>query len=161
MVKAEPLERQIAHYVSGMRLPPQYVDGVAEELRQRQSPSVDVAKLRREIERWRRLYVLGEIDERRLKRELTPLKGRLADADRPLVDIHRALSYLRDVGSLWAESPRHLQREFVHEVFDRIEVEGPDIMAITPKDTFSLLFAIDRRERYGGVMELIRPTASR
>jgi hypothetical protein len=40
---------------------------------------------------------------------------------------------LRDVARLRAEGPRLLQREFVREVFQRIVVEGPEILAITAR----------------------------
>ena len=64
--------------------------------------------------------------------------------------MEKAVQYLRDVGSLWAQSPRHLQREFVREVFERIMVEGKEIAEICPKPLYAPLFALDRRERFGG-----------
>ena len=60
------------------------------------------------------------------------------------------MSYLRDVGSLWAESPRSLQREFVREVFQRIVVEGKEIASLTPQPLYAPLFVIDRREWFDG-----------
>jgi hypothetical protein len=35
------------------------------------------------MERWRRLYVLGEIDEGRYRQETAPIKRRLAELERP------------------------------------------------------------------------------
>jgi site-specific DNA recombinase len=131
MVQAGVLEDQIAAYVGGMRLPPEYLGEVVAELRQRRR-SADPSqgdRLRRELERWHRLFVLGEIDEDRLKQETAPLKRALGELERPqeVLDVERAVNYLRDVGCLWAESPRHLQRQFVREVFSRIVVEGPQV----------------------------------
>jgi len=69
---------------------------------------------------------LGEIDERTYRREAAPLRKRLAEMERPaeVLDVERAVYYLRDVGKLWVESPRGSQREFVREVFDRITLRG-------------------------------------
>ena len=61
------------------------------------------------------------------------------------------MNYLRDVGRLWAESPRHLQRQFVREVFSRIVVEGAELAAITPRPLYAPLFVLDRRERFGQI----------
>ena len=53
------------------------------------------------------------------------------------------------MGSLWAQSPRRLQKEFVREVFQRMAVEGPEVAAITPRAAYAPLFVLDRRERFG------------
>lgn len=121
MVRAEVLEGQVAAYIGDMTIPPEYLGAVVEELRQRRSAVAEISqrpRLERELERWRRLFVLGDIDEERYRREVLPLRRHLAELERPAepLDVERALSYLRDVGSLWAESPRSLQREFVREV---------------------------------------------
>jgi hypothetical protein len=159
MIQAQLLEAQIAAYVGGMRLPDHYLGEVVAELRSRQRAAPDASQadgLRRELERWRRLFTLGEIDERRYRQESAFLRQRLAEIDRPreVLDVERADSYLREVGKLWADSPRQLQRAFVREVFERIVVEGPQVASIMPKDLYAPLFVLDRRERFGGVMAL-------
>jgi site-specific DNA recombinase len=160
MVRLELLLEQVATYVRGMRLPPEYLGAIVAELRARRAPSKDrddAERTRRELERWRRLFVLGEIDEVRLKAETAPLKRTLAEAERPqeVLDVERAINYLRDMGTLWAESSRHLQRQFTREVFDRIVVEGPQVTAITPKAIYAPLFLLDRRERFEGKLEQV------
>jgi hypothetical protein len=104
-----------------------------------------------------RLFVLAEIDEERLKRETAPLKRTVADLERPqeVLDVERAVSYLRNVGSLWEESPRNLQRQFAREVFSRVVVEGPQVASVTPKAMYAPLFVLDRRERFGGEMGVV------
>jgi site-specific DNA recombinase len=158
MVRAELLEDQVAAYVGGMRLSVEYLGEVVAELRSRRRPSEDkdeASRLKRELERWHRLFVLGEIDEARLKAETAPLKRALAEMERPqeVLDVERAVNLLRNMGRLWAESPRHLQREFTREVFGRIVVEGPQVTAITPKPAYAPLFLLDRRERFDGKLE--------
>ena len=163
MVRAEVLEGHLAAYLKDMRLPLEYLGAVVEELQQRRSAVAVVGQrpqLERQAERWRRLFVLGDIDEERYRREMLPLRRQLAKMERndsePL-DVERALSYLRDVGSLWAESPRALQREFVREVFQRIVVEGKEIASLTPQPLYAPLFVIDRRERFDGLFCRMAP----
>jgi site-specific DNA recombinase len=165
MVRAELLEDQVAAYVGGMRLPPEYLGEVVAELRRRQGGHVaddgETERLRRETERWRRLYVLGEIDEGRYRQETAPIKRRLAELERPqeVLDVEQAVKYLRDVGALWAQSPRNLKREFVREVFARIVVAGRELLSITPKPLYAPLFVLDRRERFGGDFCRLAPRA--
>ncbi|MCH8995322.1 MAG: recombinase family protein [Chloroflexi bacterium] len=166
MVRAEVLEGQVAAYVGGMRLPPEYLGEVVAELRRRREQRVGIdpseaGRLERQIERWRRLFVLGEIDEEHYQREARPLRRRLAEIDRPreVLDVEQAVAYLRDVGALWAESSRQLQREFVREVFDRMVVEGQEISSITPKPLYTPLFVLDRRERFDGDFCSLAPRA--
>ena len=105
--------------------------------------------------------MLGEIDEEHYQREARPLRRRLAEIDRPreVLDVEQAVAYLRDVGALWAESSRQLQREFVREVFDRMVVEGQEISSITPKPLYTPLFVLDRRERFDGDFCSLAPRA--
>ena len=90
---------------------------------------MNTAQVHREMEKWRRLFVLKAIDEERLRRELSLLRDQLATVED--LDIERATIYLRNAGDLWAESPAPLKREFVTEVFGSLEVQGPIIRAIT------------------------------
>ena len=165
MVRAERLEDQVAAYVGGMRLPPEYLGEVVAELRRRQravgADDGEAERLARELERWRRLYVLGEIDEGRYRREASPLKRHLAELQRPqeVLDVERAVNCLRDMGALWTESPRRQQREFVREVFERMVVKGAELASITPKPLYSPLFVLDRRERFGGDFCSMAPRA--
>jgi site-specific DNA recombinase len=161
LARCDLLEGQIAAYVGRMQLGESYIDDVVDEVRQRRgSPDeAERATLGAAIDRWHRLFVLGEIDEDRLRRETAPLRERLVDlerADSPL-DVSLAASYLRDLGGLWASSPRKLQREFIREVFQRIVVEGHQVTEITPKPVYAPLFTADRHERFGGVVALVAP----
>ena len=155
MVQADVFEDQIAAYVGGMRLPPEYLGEIMDELRvRRRSGSIDrseIERAQRAKDRWHRLFAMGEVDEATLKREIEPLKQVLTMDDRPkeAFDVEEAVGYLRRVGELWSESPRAQQREFVREVFERIIVQGREVTALTPKLAYAPLFVLDRRERFG------------
>ena len=162
MVRAEALEGHMAAYLAGMRLPPEYLGAVVQELRQRRRSDPDpkeLQRLERELERWRRLFVLGDIEEGRYRQETVTIRQRIRDFEEspePL-DIERAISYLRDVGRLWADSPRSVQREFIREVFQHISVNGHEIASITPTVLYAPLFVIDRYERFGGEFVQLAP----
>lgn len=154
MVRTHVVEDQVAAYIGGMKLPPEYLGEVVADLRRRRerpSDPKEAAALRQQLERWKRLFALGEVDEAQLKAEIKPLKARLAELDRPneVLDVETAVGLLRRMGTLWTQSPRTLQREFIREVFDRLVVAGQEVSTITPRPTYAPLFVLDRRERFG------------
>ncbi len=158
MVRSDILEAQITAYVGGMRLPSDYLGEIVADLRQRNKSVVidpDAGeRLEREINRWQRLFVLGEIDEVTYRHETAPLRRQLAKVERPVevLEVQDAASYLLDVGKLWSESDREQQRDFVRRVFSRIVVQGRAVTELTPQPAFAPLFVLDRRERFGGEM---------
>ena len=87
MIRAEIVEQQVAEYVGNMRLPPEALGAVVAELRRRQEkPGHDPAaaqRAERQMERWKRLFVLGEIDETRYREEVMPLRKLVAELERP------------------------------------------------------------------------------
>ena len=73
----------------------------------------------------------------------------------PVLDVEKAMGYLRRMGELWSASPRAQQREVVREVFERTVVRGPQVESISPKATYEALFVLDRRERFNDEMGVI------
>lgn len=157
MVRAERLELQLRAYVGGMVLPRLYMAEIiaaAKELMQGERDEQREQQLERETERWRRLYVTGDIDEARYRRETAELQrelSRLRNAA-DTFDPEKAMYYLRNGGALWAatEQDRQAQREFVRTVFDRIVVQGENLTELRPKAAYAPLFMLDRRERFAG-----------
>ncbi|MPZ49698.1 MAG: hypothetical protein GEU75_10455 [Dehalococcoidia bacterium] len=157
MVAAELVEEQIGAYVEGMRLPLEYVQAIIAELRELEDLAdhrEERARLQTRLDRWRRLYVAGDVDEQQYKAETAPLRQRvqaMAASEQPL-DVERAMYYIRNTGRLWRESDRATQRDFVMRVFERIVVDGAQVTELTPKPDYAPLFAIDRKERFAGQM---------
>ena len=154
MVEAEVMEAHIGAYVANMHLPLEYVEAIVGELRQRYQPndnSEEIHKTKRAIDRWRRLFVTGDIDETRYKREAAPHRRRLENLEKQTgpQEVEEAMRYIRSMGSLFSASERGIQREFIREVFDEIFVEGPQIISITLKPGYAPFFEIDRAERFG------------
>ena len=166
MVRAEILEEQVADYLSGMILPQDAMDGIlarAQKAWDDQYDTEEAARLRRELERWRRLFVLGEIDEGRLKRETASLNKRLSEVDRPreVLDVEIALGFLRALGSAWKLADTGLKRKWVQAFYARVVVDGPQVVAVQPKSLYAPLFILDRQERFGGVVEMLKPSSPR
>ena len=161
MIRADIVEAQVAEYVGHMQLPPDALGTVVQELRRRQERAdrdpAQADRVERQMERWRRLFVMGEIDEARYREEIRPLRKLLAELACPVetVDAEQALLYLRDVGTLWATSSPTQQRTFVREVFERMELRGPQLTAITPQPQYVPFFVLDRQERFGGEMGVV------
>ncbi len=159
MVSAELLEGQVAIYLTDMTLPEEYVEEVIAELERRRGTGVSriqVERLKREMDRWHRLFVLAEIDEARLKRETAPLKRALAEIDRPhTIHLQDAVQHLGDIGRLFSSSSRSLQRQFAREVFDRIVVEDRQVTSMTPALAYAPFFLLDRRQRFAGEMGVV------
>lgn len=137
---------------------PEILGAVVQELRRRQEkPAHDpaaVVRAERQMERWKRLFVIGDIDEARYREEVAPLREQASEMEPPVetVGAERALQHLRSVGALWSESPRDQQRAFVREVFESMELRGPQLTAITPRAQYAPFFVFDRLERFGGEM---------
>lgn len=69
---------------------------------------------------------------RRLDRP-QPLPGPAAPVDE--LRLRRALRQLKRFGDLWADPaiPGDLRQEAIHELFERIDVRGPEVVALHPQ----------------------------
>ncbi len=153
-VRADHVEAVLAWYVAGMQLPAAAIDAVIAERRREleaSAPVVDVARIEAQMERWRRLFVAGDVDEVRYRREVAPLRAQLDRSRRPAVtlDVEWARSRLQQVGSMFTTKPEDEQRRFVHEVFSRLVVHQGELTCIEPKAAYVPLFVVDRRLRFG------------
>ncbi|GEM_PF-1424977 len=160
MVAADVLERQVGAYVSTMQIPDDLLADVASELHSRsgdRKPALDAPRLQREIDRWQRLFVLGEIDEAAYRHETAPLHRQLtaAQAAGPAFSVERAVGYLRDMGKAWDMLDAATRRKFVVGVFSELRVQGAQLTAITVKAEWVPLFAVDRNVRFGGELCLV------
>jgi site-specific DNA recombinase len=155
MVRSDVIEAQLVEYLRDMRFPPDYLGEVVAWLRQHVAAPQDAEaahRIQRELERWKRLYVTGEIDEPEYRRETAPLRRQLASVQRPVevLDVEEAVLLLRRLGELWPYWRQDQQREFVHRVFERLVIRDDRLVVIQPRLAFAPLFLVDRRERFGG-----------
>ena len=158
MVSADLLERQIAAYMKQFQLSKRTVNWLTAEYRARRAlPHDEIRRVRREIERWRRLYVAEEIDDARYEREIEPLKRALSELETgpSEIKVEELASYLRTFGELFERTNPGEQRRFVTEVFDQLVVDGDQLLELRPKSKYAELFIADRHERFGGEMVVI------
>jgi len=158
MVQAELLERQIAAYLKGIQLPKKAIEQITSQYVARQNWEPDeVRTLRKELERWRRLYVAEEIDDARYKRETEPLRRALEVVEHPAngTNVQELAAYLQTFGHLFAKSAPQEQRRFIQEVFDELVVDGEQLMSLRPRRQYADLFVADRHERFNGEMCVI------
>ena len=142
--------------MDGFCLPPDYIQRVlaayADRCRDEDGEAARRRRLEAEMERWRRLYVLGDIDEARYLAEARPLKVEIAALAVPRVaaDLERAAAYLMDIGALFAKASLELKRRFLVEVVEDVGIEGLWVRHLKPRPQYATLFALDRAERFGG-----------
>ncbi|MCH8199289.1 MAG: recombinase family protein [Chloroflexi bacterium] len=163
MVRAEVFEEQVATYISGMVLPEEIVEKALARAQKAWEAQYDphlATKLRGQVARLRRLFVLGEINEAEMKQAIAPLKKELATADRPqeAFDIEIALECIRDMGEAWRLAKGSgLSHDWLDTLLARIVVDGPQVTSITPTSACASLFVADREERFGGFMAVGNP----
>ena len=162
MVRAEVFEEQIADYISGMVLPEEIVQKAlarAQAVWEEQYDPHRATKLRGQVARLRRLFVLGEIDEDEMKAGIAPLKQELAAADQPqeAFDVEIALECARDLGESWRlAKDKGLSGGWLDTLIQRLVVDGQQVASITPTAAGAALFVADRGERFGGVTEQVK-----
>ena len=108
-MRAEVLEAQLAAYMTGFTLSGDYVEVLVREYdRQRRRGDLEIRRERivRELERWRRLFVLGDIEEGRYLSATKPLRTELRSLGVPQERVHleQAGTYLREFGTLYLRS---------------------------------------------------------
>ncbi|MHB8684797.1 MAG: recombinase family protein [Dehalococcoidia bacterium] len=157
MVRAGLLEAQVAAYMSGIKLPKKAMDDITSQYLARQGREPDeIRRLRKELERWRRLYVAEDIDDARYRRETEPLHRAIAAAQpATTTNVIELARYLQSVGHLFAKSELHEQRRFIQEVFAQLVVDREQLVELHPKPQYAALFVADRYERFGGDMCVI------
>jgi hypothetical protein len=90
------------------------------------------AQLQRRLTAGEMILAAFSREWRRLERP-QPLPGPAAPVDE--LRLRRALRQLKRFGELWADPaiPSDLRQEAIHELFDRIDVQGPEVVALHPQ----------------------------
>ena len=71
------------------------------------------------------------------------------------MDIPEFASFLQSFGGLFERTSPVEQRRFITEVFNRLVVDGEQLLELQPKPKYAGLFVADRRERFEGKMCVI------
>ena len=150
--RAHLVEQQVARLLNTIRLSDADITAVLAAL-QRLSPAqaapepLDRSPARRELQK--RLE-LGSVSLEAFSREWRRLDRPIAVLQRPDEDqLLRARDYLQEIGELWADpaAPGELKQEAAHEIFERLDVLGPELVSAYPRGEHAWLFGIAARRR--------------
>ncbi|MEK7878171.1 MAG: hypothetical protein AAB325_18520, partial [Pseudomonadota bacterium] len=99
-------------------------------------------------------FIWGDLSEVEYREQSRQLKTQLAQIPTPalLLDLRKALSYMKDFKSLVEKSSPELQRKFVSEVLRQVKIKDKVVVAIEPKPAYLPLFVLDRAKKLSGVV---------
>ena len=154
---ADPIEAEIGAYLARLRLPADWraqvlaLVGAADDSAQREQ---ERRALMAQLERTRRLFQLGDIDEAHYMGERAKLQERI-DALRPVRhnDLEQAAVLLQNFAAIWDGATLAEREEQAHGLLRRVYVKGGKIVAIEPKPEYHALLSVadDNQDADGGV----------
>jgi DNA invertase Pin-like site-specific DNA recombinase len=153
MVRAEDAERQIVEYLANIKLPDDWRERVMQlsQLDQTEVESNDEKRRRWEgqLERARKLYLMGDMEEDDYRTMREDLKGKISALE-PMhePDLEDAAAMLETIGSLLEHAnPKELDDVF-HALLNSVYLDSGDqgpVVAIEPKPFLKLLMDVSIR----------------
>jgi hypothetical protein len=167
MVMADSAEEALGDFLSRLTLPQDWKDRILEMIQERAGARQDVARERSRIEgqleRLKRLFVLGDLLEAEYRIERDRLRAQLLALTPPMMpDLEWAAEILQDFGRIWEAATPKERRQIVHTLLETVYLDadrGP-VVAIEPRAEFAPLFemmAAGAVESYG--IDLLSPGA--
>ena len=100
----------------------------------------------RQLERLKRLFVLGDISEPEYQKQRDDLQARTAALERPkMPDLAEATCLVEDMGAIWDEATLEEEKQITHTLLEAVHLdsdEGP-VVRVDPKPAFKPLFRSD------------------
>ena len=114
--------------------------------------------IEKQLERLKRLYVLGDLTELEYVGERDRLRAQLVTLTPPeMPDLEQAVEVLRDFERIWKAETLQERRKTVHRLLAKVYLDsgkwGP-VVAIEPKAEFASLFGMMEPGEDGGIMIL-------
>lgn len=148
MVNAGEAEGALGAFLGRLRLPDDWQARILGQLEQG-SDAGDVAReqarLEGQLERLKRLYVLGDLVESEYRADRDRLRAQLAALAPPeLPDLEAAAALLADFGAIWEAATARERRCIVHTLLETVylDAERGPVVAVEPKAEFAPLFDV-------------------
>ncbi len=147
MILADDAEGALGDFLRQFTLPQNWQDQVLEMIQQRAGTQQDVvrerARMKSQLERLKRLFVLGDLSESAYRVERDRLRAQLAVLTPPVMpNLEKAAELLQDFGEIWdAATPKEC-RQIIHTLLKTVYLDakrGP-VVAIEPRPEFADLF---------------------
>jgi DNA invertase Pin-like site-specific DNA recombinase len=153
LVRAKEAEDTLGDFLKGLTLPQTWQEETLKLLEEqtsgRREALLQKKRIEGQLERLRRLFVLGDLSEREYKAERNRLKARLVTLDPPkMFDLEKAAVLLQNFETLWDAATGRERKEISHTLLESVYLDsehGP-VVAIEPRAEFAPLFGV------GGIM---------
>ncbi len=151
MVRADLAEAALGGFLSRLVLPADWRAQILALVQARVSTAGDVeaeqGRIKTQLERLKRLFLLGDLVEREYVVERDRLRNQLAALVPPtLPDLEQAAALLRDFGKLWDAALPPERKRILQTLLATVylDVERGPVVAVEPKAQFAPLFAMMR-----------------
>lgn len=149
MVLADGAEEALGNFLRRLSLPQDWQEQVLEMVQQKVGAQQDVAReksrIEGQLERLKRLFILGDVLETEYRAERDRLRIQLAALTPPAMpDLERAAELLQDFGGIWDAATLQERRQIVHTLLKAVylDAERGPVVAIEPCAEFASLFAM-------------------
>jgi site-specific DNA recombinase len=150
MVPADAAEEALGDFLRRLCLPPDWQERVLEIVgeeagRPAQEIRLEQERIEGQLERLKRLYILGDIEETEYRLERDRLKAQLDALTPPrMPDLKRGAELLQDFRKIWdgatAEERRQIVRTLLAKVY--LDADRGPVVAIEPKPEYEPLFRL-------------------
>ncbi|MDW8069079.1 MAG: recombinase family protein [Anaerolineae bacterium] len=150
LVGADAAEEALGAFLRQLALPPDWREQVLAIVQDQAGKPVHEIRLEREriegqLERLKRLFILGDIGEAEYRLERDRLKVQLEALDPPrMPDLAKAAELLEDFGRIWDAATPEERRQIVRTLLAKVYLDadrGP-VVAIEPKPEYEALFRL-------------------
>lgn len=147
MVSAIKAEDALGDFLRRLTLPQDWQEQVLGMIQERIGAQQDIARERTRIEgqleRLKRLFVLGDVAETEYRAERDRLRAQLVSLTPPAMpDLEWAAELLQDFGRIWDAATLQERRKIVHALLETVylDAERRPVVAIEPRADFAPLF---------------------
>ena len=163
MIRAEEAEASLGGFLRRFSLPHDWQERILAQIQARagtkQDTTQEKARIERQLERLKRLFVWGDLSEQAYRLDRDRLRAQLTTLTPPTMpNLERAAKYLQDFGQIWDAATAQEQRQIVHTLLETVYLDadrGP-VVAIEPKAEFAPLFALAQKTGPEGIPGPVR-----
>ncbi len=147
LVRALEAEDAVGRRLGALSIPPTWRQKILDFIEGMTEDKSDLLQQRhhyeRQLERLKRLFVLGDISESEYEKQRDGLQARVATLEPPkMPDVTEASWLLTDMGVIWDEATLEEQKQIAHTLLAAVYLdseEGP-VVRVEPKSVFKPLF---------------------
>jgi hypothetical protein len=140
-------EDAVGHHLQALSMPSTWKEQILDMIQAMTKDVRDVLQQRdryeRQLQRLKRLFVLGDISEPEYQKQRDDLQARVVPLEPPkMPDLAEAACLLEDVGVIWDEATLEEEKQIAHTLLEAVYLdseEGP-VVRVEPKPAFKPLF---------------------